>query len=237
MRTSVIVLPRPTTPTMRVVDLSHPIVSGMQVFPGDPEVTITLAAHLAADGFQVAEVHAGTHTGTHLDAPLHTVEGGASVDKINLERLVGPARIVRLPAVGPGHTFGWDDVEAQLADLRSVAMVLFQTGWSEHFGTELYLRHPAFDGDVARRLLDRGVSVVGVDTLNPDPTDLSGAEVDLPFHRELLGADGVIIENLSNLRSVDWADPWVSVLPLPYLGMDGSPVRAVAMQVNPPAAV
>lgn len=220
---------------MRLVDLSHPIVTGMQVFPGDPEVTITVAAEIAADGFQVAEVHAGTHTGTHLDAPLHTVPGGASVDQIDLSRLVGVARVVRLPVVDAGHVFVWSDVEAQLADLDAVAMVLFHTGWSQHFGTEQYLRHPAFDADIARGLLDRGVSVVGVDTLNPDPTDLSGAEVDLPFHRALLGADGVIVENLTNLGSVDFDDPWVSVLPLPFTGMDGSPVRAVAMQQNTPA--
>ena len=217
---------------MRIVDLSHPIVSGMQVFPGDPEVTLTVAADIAADGFQVTEVHAGTHTGTHLDAPLHTVEGGASVDQIDLHRLVGTARLVRLPMVEPGHVFVWDDVESQLSDLGPVAMVLFQTGWSEHFGTELYLRHPAFDAEIAVGLLDRGISVVGVDTLNPDLTDLTGGEVELPFHRELLGADGVIIENLTNLASVDWTDPLVSVLPLPFLGMDGSPVRAVAMEQN-----
>ncbi|MHA7153977.1 cyclase family protein [Arthrobacter sp. TMN-50] len=204
----------------------------MQVFPGDPEVTITVAAELVADGFQVAAVHAGTHTGTHLDAPLHTVSGGASVDQIDLSRLVGVARIIRFPVVAPGYTFGWPDVQAQLSDLGAVAMVLFQTGWSAHFGTELYLRHPAFDAEIALGLLDRGISVVGVDTLNPDPTDLSGAEVDLPFHRALLGADGVIVENLTNLSSVDFADPWVSVLPLPYLGMDGSPVRAVAMELG-----
>ncbi|MHA7277853.1 cyclase family protein [Arthrobacter sp. Hz1] len=216
---------------VRLVDLSHPIVTGMQVFPGDPEVTITVTAEIVADGFQVAEVHAGTHTGTHLDAPLHTIEGGASVDQIDLSRLVGVARIVRLPQVEPGHVFVWSDVEAQLSDLGSVAMVLFQTGWSAHFGTELYLRHPAFDAEVAVGLLDRGISVVGMDTLNPDLTDLSGAEVDLPFHRTLLGADGVIVENLTNLASVDFIDPWVSVLPLPYQGMDGSPVRAVAMEL------
>ncbi|WP_243400672.1 cyclase family protein [Arthrobacter sp. Bz4] len=203
----------------------------MQVFPGDPEVTITVAAEIAADGFQVAEVHAGTHTGTHLDAPLHTVQGGSSVDQIDLSRLVGVARIVRLPVVDAGHVFVWSDVEAQLSDLDSVAMVLFHTGWSQHFGTELYLRHPAFDADIALGLLDRGISVVGVDTLNPDLTDLSGAEVDLPFHRALLGAEGVIVENLTNLASIDFADPWVSVLPLPFAGMDGSPVRAVAMEV------
>ncbi|WP_253908092.1 cyclase family protein [Arthrobacter sp. H20] len=107
----------------------------MQVFPGDPEVTITVAADIATDGFQVAEVHAGTHTGTHLDAPLHTVEGGASVDRIDLRRLVGRARIVRLPVVDPGYAFGWHDVESQLSEVTSVAMVLFQTGWSQHFGT------------------------------------------------------------------------------------------------------
>jgi kynurenine formamidase len=220
---------RPAGP-MKVVDLSQPVHTGMQVYPGDPEVTLSTVATLAEDGFQVAEVHAGTHTGTHIDAPLHSVAGGASVDLIDPVRLVGAARIVRCPERGPHERVRWAEVEDQLRGLADTAMVLFDTGWSAHFGTGSYLEHPVLDVDIAHGLLAAGVSVVGVDTLNPDSTLRNGGE--LPFHAALLGAGGVIIENLTNLAAVTWDRPLVSVLPLLLAGMDGSPVRAVAVDLG-----
>lgn len=218
---------------MRLVDLSHPVEAGMQVFPGDPAVGSRLAASFPQDGFQVAELHLGTHSGTHVDAPLHTVDGGSPVDEIDLSRLVGPARIVHVPALREHDLIRWEHVRAQLEDLRAGTIVLFRTDWSRHFGTPLYLAHPVLDVEIARRLLSAGVRVLGVDTLNPDrtPDASSTGPSELPVHAAVLGAGGVIIENLTNLHAVTWRDPLLSALPLRLRGLDGSPVRAVAMQL------
>jgi kynurenine formamidase len=213
---------------MRVVDLSHPIRTAMQVFPGDPEVRVSTVATLEADGFQVAEVHAGTHTGTHLDAPLHSIRGGASVDVIALERLVGAARIIACRDLTPHTVITWEDVADQVQDLDGARIVLFRTDWSECFGSERYLEHPVLTAEIADRLLALGVDVVGVDTLNPDATLDNGGY--LPFHAAFLGAGGVIIENLTNLADVTWPGPLVSLLPLPLDGADGAPIRAVALR-------
>ena len=221
---------------MRVVDLSHPVRTGMQVFPGDPQVRISGAASVPADGFEVAELHLGSHSGTHLDAPRHTVAGGAGIDELPLEWLIGQARIVRLPEAAPHSTVSWSQAADQLTGLAAGTIVLFETGFSRWFGTERYLSHPVFDADIARILVAAGVRVVGFDTLNPDPTpdpanpasgSPDGASA-LPFHDVFLGAGGAIIENLANLAEVTWPDPQVSVLPLRLAGVDGSPVRAAA---------
>jgi kynurenine formamidase len=217
---------------MRIVDLSHPIHTGMQVFPGDPQVTLTTVATVAEDGYQVASLHAGSHTGTHIDAPLHSIPGGGSVDAIGLARLVGPALIVDCTGLAPSHHIPWALVADQLQELDSIAMVLFRTGWSEYFGTDRYLEHPVLMPEVAGRLLAAGISVMGIDTLNPDSTLHN--EGNLPFHAVFLGAGGVIAENLANLADVTWDQPLVSMLPLPLAGMDGAPVRAVAMADLPP---
>ncbi len=200
----------------------------MQVYPGDPEVTVTTVATVARDGYQVASLHAGSHTGTHLDAPLHSILGGESVDGIDLGRLVGPARIVHCGSPAAHEVLGWESVADQLHDLDGIAMVLFRTGWSEHFGSPRYLEHPVLAVGVAEALLAAGITVVGVDTLNPDST-LRNDGV-LPFHTVFLGAGGVIVENLANLGAVTWDRPLVSVLPLALAGADGAPVRAVAME-------
>ncbi|MCC3301773.1 cyclase family protein [Arthrobacter sp. zg-Y895] len=221
---------------MQVVDLSHPVRTGMQVFPGDPSVELNSAATVAADGFAVAQLHLGSHTGTHLDAPLHTVQDGTPVDAMPLEALMGPARIVSLPEPAANTVLRWKDVSGQLAGLLPGTVVLFCTGWSRHFNTRTYLQHPTFDAEIAERLVEAGVRLVGVDTLNPDPTpgpaEPGHAEggTFLPFHDVFLGAGGGIVENLTNLDTVPWPEPWFSALPLRLEGLDGSPVRAVAFK-------
>ena len=208
----------------------------MQVFPGDPSVELRSAATVAADGFAVAHLHLGSHSGTHLDAPLHTVQDGAAVDAMPLAALMGPARIVSLPEPAADAVLRWEDVSGQLAGLLPGTIVLFCTGWSRYFNTHTYLRHPTFGADVAERLVAAGVRLVGVDTLNPDPTpgpaDHGQAQggTSLPFHDVFLGSGGGIVENLTNLAAVPWPDPWFSALPLRLEGLDGSPVRAVAFR-------
>ncbi|THJ68541.1 cyclase family protein [Arthrobacter echini] len=219
---------------MRVIDLSQPIHTGMQVFPGDPAVSLTTVATVVDDGYQVASLHAGSHTGTHLDAPLHSIVDGDPVDAIDLARLVGTARIVDCTGAREHETISWATVGARLDGLEDTAMVLFRTGWSEHFGGRRYLEHPVLAPEIAIRLLEAGITVMGVDTLNPDPT--LDNEGHLPFHAGFLGAGGVIVENLTNLVAVTWDSPLVSVLPLPLAGGDGAPGRAVALELGPPSA-
>lgn len=220
---------------MRIVDLSQPVSAGMQVFPGDPKVGSREVATVARDGFQVAELHLGTHSGTHVDAPLHTIDGGTPVDQLDLTALCGPARIVRVPGAKPRSIIKLDSVSDQLVDVAPGTIVLFHTGWSGHFNAPEYLNHPYLDPDIAAHLVARGVTVIGVDTLNPDPTpdETASGPLHLPVHQTILGADGAIIENLTNLGAVTWKDPFFAALPLRLSGLDGSPVRAVAMSGRP----
>nr|WP_237687530.1 cyclase family protein [Arthrobacter jiangjiafuii] len=184
----------------------------------------------------------GSHTGTHLDAPLHTVPGGAAVDELPLEQLAGPARIVGPACVSAGGDLAdltvirWQDVAPGLDGLMPGTIVLFSTGWSRYFNTPRYLRHPSFHPEIAERLVAAGVRLVGVDTLNPDPTPLPGSSgiPQLRFHDVFLGAGGGIVENLTNLGAVTWPDPLFSALPLRLSGVDGSPVRAAAFSSDEP---
>lgn len=214
---------------MRVVDLSRPVTAGMQVFPGDPPVETRPAATVAADGFRVTALHLGTHTGTHVDAPAHLFEGGAAVDELDPAALVGPARVVDATGRAPGAVIGWDEVAEQLADLAAGEVVLVRTGWDACFGTDRYLAPPVLDPGLARRLVAAGVRVLGTDTLSPDPVPDAAGPGALPVHEVVLGAGGVIVENLAGLAAVDRPGALFVALPLPLTGLDASPVRAVAL--------
>ncbi len=225
---------------MPVVDLSLPVTAGMAVYPGDPEVRIAPALTVGADGVAVARLDLGTHTGTHLDAPAHSIAGARTVERIPLELLVGPARVLR---VGPEPAAAGESITRdRLADAipdRLPWIVCIATGWDAHFGTATALRHPSISLDLARLLWERGARVLGVDCFSPDPTaggvESGGAEPGeadagadpMPVHRFWLGGDGVIVENLTRLTELPGLVE-MSLLPLRLDGSDGSPIRAVA---------
>lgn len=224
-----------------MIDLSHPIHTGMTVYPGDPGVRCTQSLSLEADGAEVMAVSLGSHTGTHIDAPSHSIEGGRSINEVTLGELVGDALVLHLAdRVGPGTRIDAAMLEAELDQFVAVPrIVLLHTGWDRHFNTDLAFDHPFLDRDAAEALWQRGMRVLGVDTLSPDRTaaDVAGGGAGLglgkeaapgvfPVHDVVLGGDGLIVENLCGLERLATLAK-VGFFPLPLTG-DGAPVRAVA---------
>ncbi|MGY3129191.1 kynurenine formamidase [Agrococcus sp. UYP33] len=209
----------------RLVDLSHPIRDGMPVYPGDPEVWIGPALTVDADGVDVAGIRMGSHTGTHVDAPSHTVRGGRTMADVGLDELVGDAIVLRVPGLADGEVYDWDRLEAHgpLPE-RLPSIVLIDTGWARWFDDERRTRHPALAAAAAEELLRRGMRVLGVDTLSPDATAGGGAA--FPVHEAVLGSGRLIVENVANLDAVP-DRVRVGFFPLRLAG-DGAPVRAVA---------
>ncbi len=213
-------------------DLSHPVTTGMTVYPGDPPVAITPALTLERDGVAVAELRIGSHSGTHLDAPAHTVPGGRTTGSITLDELMGEALVVHLPALPSRTTYGLAALDAALRYGVPDAVppiVVVDTGWARHFGSAAALEHPALEPDAARELVRRGMRMLAVDTLSPDPT--TPGQVDFPVHQVVLGADRLIVENLTNLDGLA-ERVFIGIYPL-AIDADGAPVRAVAFAGTP----
>lgn len=204
-------------------DLSHPLASGMQVYPGDPAVELRPALDLERDGAAVTALHLGSHSGTHVDAPAHTVTGGRTMDRVGVDELVGEALVVHVAGLDDRATIGVADLGPLPAAVP--AIVVIDTGWAKHFGTERALSHPAVAVEAAQLLLARGMRVLCVDTLSPDPTDPAGTS-DFPVHSVVLGADGLIVENLAGVADLP-AMARIGIFPLRLAG-DGAPARAVA---------
>ena len=212
---------------VRLVDLSHPLAPGVPTYPGDPEFRAEAALAVDPDGCNVLALHLGSHTGTHVDAPRHVLARGAGVDELPLGLFTGPAVVVDVTAAGRDEGVGWADVAHRAEEFRPGAVVVLRTGWSRHAGTQEYLHHPWLTRDAARRIVARGVRTLAVDALSPDRTG-SGGAADWSVHEVVLGAGGVLAENLTNLAALPSRDPWIAFLPLRLAGGDGSPVRAVA---------
>lgn len=210
-------------------ELSHPIAAGMQVYPGDPAVNIEPALLLARDGVDVAALHFGSHTGTHLDAPSHCIAGGRTTAAIGLQELVADALVIHLRQLPPRATYGLTEMAAALDGTlpqQLPPIVVLDTGWAAQFGTDAALDHPALSAEAAAELVRRGMHVLTVDTLSPDPTGDWGSG--LPVHQVVLGADALIVENICNVEGLE-SHARIGFFPLP-IDADGAPVRAVAFE-------
>lgn len=201
-------------------DISVPISSGAAVYPGNPEIRITPQQEMAKGGSSnVSLLSFGSHTGTHVDAPKHMIEGGESVDKLPLDVLMGPAVLVdvgnQVMAVG--------EKELRLHELKGHKRILIKTRNSS------FIRDPQFREDYtylapdgAEYLLSLGVKLVGVDYFSIEQFHSGHHRT----HNTLLKAGVIIVEGLD--LSLPAPGPYeLRVLPLRLAGLDGAPARAV----------
>jgi kynurenine formamidase len=213
------------------IDLSVPLVTGMPVYPGDPQVEVERALRVATDGVNVLRLHMGSQSGTHVDAPYHVDSAWPTLDAVPLDRFAGPAVVADVRGLAAGTPITPDLLAPALSRLRLQpgAILLLATGWSAYWGEDQYLAHPWLTPEAAQMLVNASVRTVGVDALSVDPT----GGIDLPAHRVLCGAGGVIAENLTGLDRVADAQAAgysveVFLFPLRIPGSDGAPVRAMA---------
>jgi len=120
---------------------------------------------------------------------------------------------------------------ARIDELGHAVIALFRTGWDAHRGTAAYFEHPYLDADACARLLDAGVRTIGIDAINLDETPAGDLDLErFRCHAQISDAGGAIVENLVGLGAIDFAGPFVSVLPVRIAGGDGAPARAVAIE-------
>ncbi|MBN2556668.1 MAG: cyclase family protein [Anaerolineales bacterium] len=210
---------------MRIYDVSVGIQAGMPVWPGDPDVVLERVSRME-DGAEnnLSRLACSVHVGTHVDAPLHFVADGASIDEISFRTLVGRAYVVDLPDV--------DRIDADVLEAAGIPTrtrrVLFRTRnsamWtdSQHAFQKDYV---ALDVSGAEWLVRRGVQLVGVDYLSVAPFK-DGSEV----HRILLEREIVVVEGL-DLREVTKGRYTLYCLPLRLIGSDGAPARVILIGV------
>ncbi len=208
---------------MKLFDVTRPIYDGMAVYPGDPPVVIRRVASVAAGACaNVSELCLGSHTGTHVDPPLHCREGAAGSDTLPLDILIGPVRVHALEV--RDHI---DAAALRGVDLAACPRVLFKTGTGGRAAQGSTPASAGFTAAAARSLVGAGIRLVGVDGASVDP---SGA-VGLPAHRTLLEAGVVIVEGL-DLSGVPPGAYELVCLPLKILGGDGAPARVVLRSMD-----
>jgi len=187
------------------------------------------------------------HGGTHLDAPFHFAERGETAAEIPLKRLIGPAVVVDISAQAekdPDYTLSVEDITAWEeihGKVPAGAIVLLRTGWSSRWpdtlaylgddtpGDASNLHFPSYGADAARMLIERGATVLGVDTASID----NGPSRKFLVHRITAAANVPGLENLTNLDRLPPKGSWVFALPIKIAGGSGAPARVVALVPSP----
>ena len=206
-----------------IIDISRPIFTGMAIYPRNPPVSVTPTKSIArGDSSNVSLLSLGSHTGTHVDAPLHMAEGGAAIDRVSLDAMIGPAIVIGVPdgvrAVGPA------ELESRIGNHTRV---LLRTRNSARFAES-----GAFDEEFsyltpegAAFLVERGVVFLGIDALSVEQYHAGHHRA----HDVLLQAGVAVVEGLA-LEDVVPGEYEVVCLPLRIRGCDGAPARVVLIR-------
>ena len=243
---------------MPIVDLSLPINNKMPGIPtlkrysDNPTRCVVLSvygddhrAQLEADGIEIspdAETGHSTmhrleivsHIGTHIDAPVHFLEGTTTIDNVPLERIVKQGRIIPLTDTPPYSPVTAEMVLATGVEFDDSVIPVLHTGWTDRtWGTETFWNDMIYlDTSAAELMVERGVSAVAIDFFPEKPFWRMGRPKTGsmgPNHVTLLGNNTIIIQMLTNIGAIGSDDFTLVAAPLRLEGMDGSPARVFAI--------
>ncbi len=203
-------------------DITPPICPDLAVWPGDtpPQRDVLLDMRHGAN-ITLSSLRSTVHLGAHADGPNHYGDEAPAIDKRSLDFYLGPCQVIRAP-VAHGARVSLAHVHVEITAPR----VLFATGtypnprcWNDDFA--------GLEPSLVDTLFDRGVRLIGIDTPS---VDLFSSK-DLPAHQRFLAHDMAILEGLV-LKDVPPGDYELIALPLPLVGFDASPVRAVLRTID-----
>lgn len=204
----------------RLIDISQPVDASIGVWPGDTPFSAEFTWKMSdGDACNVSRVITSPHNGTHADAPVHFVPGAAGIGEVALDAYLGPCWVLDGPRTGQVTRAHFAHV-----DLVAYPRLLIRT--RDEASTGFPTAFVSLAPDAAQALHERGVRLIGLDTPSMDPVDSKTMHA----HHVLLPGNIAILENLA-LAHVQPGPYELIALPLRWLGLDASPVRAVLREL------
>lgn len=196
----------------------------MPTYPGDPVVDLKPKIEFKNAGYNVLSLSMGTHSGTHIDVPLHIFDEAISVEKLPLDNFVGEAIFVEI-IKNENEEITLEDIEK--INIKEGDIFIIRTGWEKNKYKENYFKSfPYFSIETADYLISKKIKAIGADI----PT-VDGPQQNALFHKKVLSSGIIIIEALVNLKQTAGKRMFFSALPLNIKDADGSPVRAIAFEL------
>jgi len=204
--------------------LSLLISNELPTYPSDPGILITPKKIISLNRSNVSNICMGTHTGTHIDAPLHLIENSKSVDNIFLGNVFGMACFIEI-LKNNKEVINVEDLKK--IDIQEGNILIVRTGWEKNkYKNRYFTDFPYFSVDCADYIVSKKIKAFGSDIPSVDGPGKNAA-----FHKKLLKNNIPIIESLINLKHLVGKNMMFSALPLKIKNSDGSPVRAIAFDL------
>jgi kynurenine formamidase len=180
----------------------------------------------------VTELSLPCHAGTHVDAPIHIMPNGKSIEELPLEAFVGNGAVIAVKKQG-GEEVTAADLESSGVEVSRGDILMLYTGWDEKFESQDYNLHPYLSVNAAEWMVEKGIKMFGIDCITVDlPTPLRPKGFDFPVHRTLLGNGVLIAENVTNLAPIVGKKSRIMALPLRIKGSDAGHARIIAELLN-----
>lgn len=209
-----------------LVDLSRPYFKGMPEADGHKRFDVERYRNPKSRA-NLSFLRFSSHTGTHIDAPSHYINGGRTIDQFTIEDFTGTGIVIDIPK-GNNESVTPNDIVKFSDRLHGVKFLFIRTGWEDAWEQPEYVdSHPYLEADTATYLVDK-IRFVGLDTLSPEATFQSGRRNGSPVHEILLSKEILVIENLCNLDKLSGLRFEVYAFPLNLKEIDGAPARIVA---------
>lgn len=209
-----------------IIDLSQSINSDIKLYPGSPNVYFLKWSKYSIDGYDSEAIFLSTHTGTHMDAPSHFIEGAESIDDIDVNRFVMENVHLLKIFKSSNQLITAEDIINSNIDIKENDSIVFSTGWEHNYNSDNYISsNPGLSPQAATYLSNKKINAVAIDSPSID----SGIESEFPVHQILLKNNIIIIENICNLAQIDKKNFKLIAIPLKLRGASGSPVRALAI--------
>jgi len=211
---------------MRVIDLTHTVTPDMPVYPGTEQPRLTPANTHEKDGFKETLISLFSHTGTHIDAPAHVINGRKTLDSFSPDTFAGKALVIDCRDIPNGGEITMSKLRPYGKLLQKADFLLFNIGYDRFWGTPEYFGdYPCINCEVLDFIVEGGYKGIGFDVMGLDPI----AYDQLKRHRRLFEACDIInIENLCNLHLCPKGLFDFVCLPIKFENSDGAPARAVA---------
>ncbi len=207
----------------KVIDLTLPINENVA------GVSIEQAKTLDRDGWNATTLHLYSHSGTHMDAPMHFEVNDQTMDTIPVNRLISQAWVVDLKHIQPSESITIAHLKAIENKIQKGQSILLHTGWSKRLGTKVYRDElPRISPELAHWLGEKGVNMLGVEP--PSVADVNNLKEVTEVHTILMQNDIVIIEGLTNLEEISKEKITLIALPLKVEKGDGAPARVIVLE-------
>jgi kynurenine formamidase len=220
----------------KIIDLTHIINSDIPTWDGNCGFQHKVRANdedsTLSTKFLVQDIEMQAGIGTHMDAPLHCINGGKSIAEIPLENLVAPVFVIDVSdRAQQNYKLSVKDIldfELKFGDIAPDSVVIIRTGWDQFWNDPIKYRNdlsfPAISAEAASLLLSRDIKGLGVDTLSPD-----SSESQFPVHQLVLGAGKYIIENIANSKELPPIGAYIMALPIKIAQGSEAPIRLVGL--------